>query len=249
MKLLYRNLALSVFILLWIVADQVTKLWALEAVRAQPVRSYWSDFFRFQYAENTGAFLSLGANLPDPWRVLIFNLMVGLIILGVIVVTYRKHHPLTLSIALSLIIAGGLGNLIDRIFRDGRVIDFMNMGIGGLRTGIFNVADIAITSGCIALFIAMFSQPSLQDAQQDHPNSRAGQADDRGRITARRLQIDDRFSETTLRDSPDKAAVAMSSARLHHARLALLEVLLERATSSKASGESANTLTGEGRGL
>lgn len=42
---------------------------------------------------------------------------------------------------------GGFGNLIDRIFNEGRVIDFVNIGIGSLRTGLFNVADISITLG------------------------------------------------------------------------------------------------------
>jgi signal peptidase II len=46
---------------------------------------------------------------------------------------------------------GGIGNLLDRVFYDGRVIDFMNLGIGRLRTGIFNVADVYITIGILLL--------------------------------------------------------------------------------------------------
>lgn len=52
-----------------------------------------------------------------------------------------------LTVAWSLVLAGGLGNLLDRLIYDGRVIDFMNLGIGSLRTGIFNVADVCITIG------------------------------------------------------------------------------------------------------
>lgn len=48
-------------------------------------------------------------------------------------------------------LSGGLGNLLDRIMNDGRVIDFMNLGIGPLRTGIFNVADVCITIGVVLL--------------------------------------------------------------------------------------------------
>lgn len=47
----------------------------------------------------------------------------------------------------ALIIGGGLSNLIDRIINQGAVIDFMNIGVGSLRTGIFNVADVAIMVG------------------------------------------------------------------------------------------------------
>lgn len=57
-------------------------------------------------------------------------------------------------IGLSHIIGGGIGNLIDRIFNSGAVIDFMNIGINDLRTGIFNIADVAITAGIVMLIFA-----------------------------------------------------------------------------------------------
>lgn len=44
-----------------------------------------------------------------------------------------------------------MGNLIDRVFQDGQVIDFLHLGVGTLRTGIFNVADVAITCGAMML--------------------------------------------------------------------------------------------------
>jgi signal peptidase II len=60
-------------------------------------------------------------------------------------------------ISLSLVLGGGIGNLIDRIFNEGRVIDFMNIGIGSLRTGVFNVADIAISCGVVWLLVISFN--------------------------------------------------------------------------------------------
>ncbi len=54
-----------------------------------------------------------------------------------------------LLIPLSMILAGGFANLWDRILNGGVVIDFMNMGIGSLRTGVFNVADVFITFGVL----------------------------------------------------------------------------------------------------
>jgi signal peptidase II len=50
------------------------------------------------------------------------------------------------------VIGGGASNLIDRVVRDGRVVDFLQIGIGDLRTGIFNVADAAIVLGLACLF-------------------------------------------------------------------------------------------------
>ena len=55
--------------------------------------------------------------------------------------------------AVALLLAGGIGNLLDRLFHGGLVIDFLNMGIGPLRTGIFNVADMAIMAGFALLFL------------------------------------------------------------------------------------------------
>jgi signal peptidase II len=54
--------------------------------------------------------------------------------------------------SLSLILGGGISNLIDRLVRDHRVIDFMIVGFGWLKTGVFNVADVAITAGVGLLF-------------------------------------------------------------------------------------------------
>jgi signal peptidase II len=54
-------------------------------------------------------------------------------------------------VALALVAGGGISNLIDRLLYNGRVTDFLNVGIGSLRTGIFNVADMAIMAGALLL--------------------------------------------------------------------------------------------------
>jgi signal peptidase II len=66
--------------------------------------------------------------------------------------------PARSLIACSLICGGGIGNLIDRVARSGYVVDFLNCGIGRLRTGIFNAADFAITLGVVMLVIASFTR-------------------------------------------------------------------------------------------
>jgi signal peptidase II len=53
----------------------------------------------------------------------------------------------------SCIIGGGIGNLADRLLNNFRVIDFLNFGIGNLRTGVLNIADISVTFGVIALIL------------------------------------------------------------------------------------------------
>jgi signal peptidase II len=68
--------------------------------------------------------------------------------------------PVRLNFA--LVLSGGIGNLIDRIGNEGRVIDFMNLGIGSWRTGVFNVADIVILGGGIWLFAQVMKKPQQE---------------------------------------------------------------------------------------
>ncbi|WP_196158755.1 signal peptidase II [Reinekea sp. G2M2-21] len=142
---------------LWIMApiisvgilfDQLTKIWAVNALQGGPRYSFLGDTIRIAYAENIGAFLGLGNSLPPHLRMLIFTGLVGLFLLGLFIylLVAKQMDKLSLA-ALSLIFSGGFSNFIDRAMNDGAVVDFMNMGIGGLRTGIFNVADVYIMIG------------------------------------------------------------------------------------------------------
>ena len=67
------------------------------------------------------------------------------------------------------ILAGGIGNLIDRILNNGLVTDFINVGIGPLRTGIFNVADIAFTCGAIAAVFLMQKDATCEQPDELEP--------------------------------------------------------------------------------
>jgi signal peptidase II len=131
--------------------DRVTKNLASTKLAGKPGRSYLHDVVRLEYAENPGAFLSLGAGLPVWARtgVLTVGAVFGLIAVAIAAVKLRwRGAPYVGAI---LFIAGGLSNLADRITR-GSVIDFMNVGVGSLRTGIFNVADVAVMAG-VALLV------------------------------------------------------------------------------------------------
>lgn len=130
--------------------DQVTKNIAKHHLPKFETISLLNDTLRLQYAENQGAFLSLGAAIPENMRYLLLTCMVAgflLFLLSYLIKSERIKNSTT--VALSLILAGGAGNLIDRIFNAGRVIDFINIGVGSVRTGVFNIADIAITIGTI----------------------------------------------------------------------------------------------------
>lgn len=124
--------------------DRVTKHLAATRLSDGPSGSFLADTLRLEYAENTGAFLSIGADWPRPVRTVVFG--AGNALLLVLLVTMGRGRPTRTLLGLALFVGGGVSNLLDRI-NHGTVIDFMNVGIGPLRTGIFNVADMAIMFG------------------------------------------------------------------------------------------------------
>lgn len=147
-------LILSIFCPL-IGCDRYTKEQAVMHLKDQEPLSFLKGIFSLTYHENTGAMLSLGANLPDNLRFIIFTLLVGLVLIcGLVYILLKPMDKLSFTVGL-LILSGGFGNLYDRALNDGRVVDFMLLKIGPLRTGVFNVADIAIMAGLLGfIFIS-----------------------------------------------------------------------------------------------
>jgi len=144
--------ALLLVVLGTIGCDRVTKHVAAEALAGRPTRSFLADTVRLTYAENIGGFLSLGEDLSPNVRTALFTLGTGALLLAAIWFAVRRRLPPLQSVALALFIGGGASNWIDR-FLHGRVVDFLNVGIGPLRTGIFNVADVAILAAVVILLV------------------------------------------------------------------------------------------------
>ena len=136
-----------------IVADQITKHLARMTLAVSAPKHY--RFLSLLYAENSGAFLSLGATLPPQTRSLIFSGLVAIALFaGLWALMTNRIDGRGDAIAVAFILGGGLGNLIDRVARGGRVTDFLYLALGPLHTGVFNVADIAITGGVIWLLVS-----------------------------------------------------------------------------------------------
>ena len=131
--------------------DRVTKHLALATLAGHPEQSFLGDTIRLEYHENPGAFLSFGATWRPETQKVVFQLANAVFLAGIAVVALGSTWSRPAACGLMLIFAGGVSNLIDRV-TVGRVIDFLNVGIGPLRTGIFNVADVAIMAG-IALLV------------------------------------------------------------------------------------------------
>jgi signal peptidase II len=135
--------------------DRITKMLAVNYLQGGETLSFFYNTVVLEYAENHGAFLSIGTNWPDTIKYIVL-LIVPILgcLYGLYYCAFKLTDKRTVIVFVS-IIGGGLGNLIDRLFNDFKVVDFLNFGIGNLRTGILNVADMSVTFGVIYF---LFSQ-------------------------------------------------------------------------------------------
>jgi len=162
-----KNLLLAAALVVFlIVLDLWVKILAVDYLIGAPGFSYLGGFIVVEYAENRGAFLSLGANLSETARLWIF--VVGVIfILGFCLYSLiQSAASRTMTLAFALVISGGIGNLIDRI-KQGYVVDYVHMGFTSVRTGVFNVADVAISAGLIWLIYLQYkAEPPKENAKE-----------------------------------------------------------------------------------
>jgi signal peptidase II len=134
--------------------DQASKSAARSLLQSGVTESLFADSLRLQLTENPGSFLSMGASLPEHLRFTLFTAAVAILLIGLVCASlFARRLSTARFVALSLVAGGGLSNLIDRLLYDGRVTDFLNVGIGSLRTGIFNLADMAILAGAVLLIL------------------------------------------------------------------------------------------------
>lgn len=154
MRSLSRIMAVGCTLLGCVGCDQASKSAARVWLAAGTPHSFIGDSLRLELVQNPGSFLSLGASLPPQLRFAVFTGAVGLV-LAVLAgaAFFATGLDRRRCVALAMLAGGGAGNLIDRIFHDGRVTDFLNLGLGTLRTGIFNIADMAILGGAILLML------------------------------------------------------------------------------------------------
>jgi signal peptidase II len=148
------RLGLLVAVVGTIGCDRVTKQLASSVLAGMPSRSYLADTIWLGYTENRGGFLSIGAGLPPGVRTLIFTCGTGLMLVALSVLAMRHRWRGWPAIGVALFVAGGVSNWIDRVVR-GSVVDFLNVGIGPVRTGVFNVADMAIMLGAVIVVISL----------------------------------------------------------------------------------------------
>jgi signal peptidase II len=138
-------------------ADRLTKIIAEQNLWPRYVpREVWGDVLRWTLVYNPGA--AFGLHLGEYSRWIFLVLTVGaLVILGRL---YRQTAPgdRWRTLAIALVTAGALGNLIDRIISPNGVVDFIDVGIGNRRWPTFNVADMAVSTGAILLAVVLWGE-------------------------------------------------------------------------------------------
>jgi signal peptidase II len=133
--------------------DQATKRLALSYLPFARRVTFLGDVIRLEHARNEGGFLGLGARLGEGARGGVFLGGVAVVVLGAGAAALWAPVTVPHAIGLALVAGGGLGNLVDRVRLRGYVIDFMNLGLGPVRTGVFNAADVAILAGVLLLLL------------------------------------------------------------------------------------------------
>ena len=169
MKLSKRSIYIILVIVLTIVIDQISKVIVREHITLRTDVSpgeripVIGDTFIMMNVENTGAFLGMGSELNETLRIILL-LVLPIFVLGFVLRYVFKDKSLDnwSLFAFASIIGGGIANVFDRI-AFGKVTDFLFIDLGGVfRTGIFNLADLSVTTGMIILVFMSFRKKKTE---------------------------------------------------------------------------------------
>ena len=156
-----RWLALSAVV---IVADQITKVFAVKLLLGQPPIVVIPGFFDFSLVFNTGAAFGL-LNDAEGWQNIFFIIVAVAVSLFILASLYRLTPSETqTAIAFALILGGAIGNIIDRI-RQGYVVDFIHWFYNDWHWPTFNIADSAITVGAVLLVLDLLGMQVFRSSR------------------------------------------------------------------------------------
>lgn len=141
--------------------DQVSKIIVREKVDYHENISLIKDHFTLTKVENTGAFLSMGDQLPEAVRFIVLSLLPILVLgFGLYYLFTQKDLPVLMQLGMCCLLGGGIGNIYDRL-KFGSVTDFLHIDFGLFSTGVFNFADVSIMVGIGLLLIQSFRRKQI----------------------------------------------------------------------------------------
>jgi signal peptidase II len=152
------HVLLLVFVLCSCVGcDQFAKDFARDRIRASGPVALIEDALHLVYTENSGVAFGVGSGLPEEFRFWIFIVGISIVLIAIAAVAYmRRHQGLLYLTGAALLVGGGASNLVDRLTNDGYVVDFLMISLGGLRTAVFNVADVLVLAGAVTVVVSAF---------------------------------------------------------------------------------------------
>ena len=152
-----RNTSITILIVVSILLDQLSKILIRNNVEQYSDIKLIGEYFILTNVENSGAFLGMGSDFSPIMKSIFLVILPIVILTCIIIYVYRDKEIDKISlIGFSIIIGGGIGNIFDRIIY-GSVTDFLFIDLGGIfKTGIFNIADLAVTTGMILILLMSF---------------------------------------------------------------------------------------------
>ena len=148
----------AVIFVLTVISDQLLKIAIRQAMIIGEHVSFAGGFLHLIHIENTGGFLGIVNRFDERTRFLLLTVGVAFFLLWGLWYMLSSSRPMAVIAALSAVLGGGAGNLLDRLLHDGKVTDYLLININGLQTGIFNLADVYILSGSAFLGYYFFSR-------------------------------------------------------------------------------------------
>lgn len=161
MKTLYRLISALVFAL---TLDGLTKFWAEQSLDLYQPVPIVGDFFRFTLGHNTGVAFGLFAN-GGSWPLIMTGVIIVILLLWFARALFSGQFPTWAAWPIGLLLGGAIGNFADRLF-DGKVTDFLDVGIGTARWPTFNLADSFILLGVgLLMFLTFEREETDTDAE------------------------------------------------------------------------------------
>ncbi|MHA7842689.1 MAG: signal peptidase II [Winogradskyella sp.] len=164
-----RNVFIVLLIIFNIAIDQITKVIVRANIEIREVIELIGDKFILTNVYNKGAFLGMGSDMNPTLRTIFLLILPTIVLIYVIYYIIKTKELDRLSlIAFCCIIGGGVANVFDRIVF-GKVTDFFFIDLGGVfKTGIFNVADLSVTTGMIILLYRGIFNKEREEKPETH---------------------------------------------------------------------------------
>ena len=151
-----RNASIILLVIANIAVDQISKFWVRAVVEPYSSSPIIGDHLTLRNVENEGAFLGMGSELNPTLKLFVLLIIPAVVLLFVLFYMFKEKQMDKLSlIGFSCVVGGGIANVFDR-FVHSSVTDFLFIDLGFVRTGIFNIADLSVTTGMILILWSSF---------------------------------------------------------------------------------------------